>query len=309
MQNSLLWMYEGMTEFWGVVLAARSGLWSEPFTRESLAYLAAVYGDQRPGRAWRDLQDTTNQPIMAYRKSRAHPTWQRGTDYYSEGLLLWLDVDAQLRAITRERRSLDDFAAKFFSVKDGELEPLTYTFDDVVATLDTIAPHDWRAFLRSRLDAHGGAVTAPAAGADWPQTGIARAGWKLVYDDKPNEYVTSMERASGAKNHSFSLGLTIAREGARISDVVWDGPAFRAGLSAGAQLVAVNGSAYTDELLREAITAAAKPGAPGTIDLLVRNLDRYRTVRIEYRGGIRYPHLLRVDGVADRLTLLLKPRT
>ena len=309
MQNSLLWMYEGMTEFWGVVLAARSGLWSEPFTRESLAYLAAVYGDQRPGRAWRDLQDTTNQPIMAYRKSRAHPTWQRGTDYYSEGLLLWLDVDAQLRAITRERRSLDDFAAKFFSVKDGELGPLTYTFEDVVAALDALAPHDWRAFLRSRLDAHGGAVTAPAAGADWPQSGIARAGWKLVYDDKPNEYVTSMERAAGSKNHSFSLGLTIARDGARISDVVWDGPAFRAGLSAGAQLVAVNGNAYSDELLREAITAAARPGAPGTIELLVRSLDRYRTVRIEYRGGIRYPHLVRVDGVADRLTLLLKPKT
>ena len=309
MQNSLLWVYEGMTEFWGVVLASRSGLWTEPFTRESLAWIAAVYGDQRPGRAWRDLQDTTNQPIMAYRKSRAHPTWQRGTDYYSEGLLLWLDVDAQLRALTRERRSLDDFAMKFFGVQDGELGPLNYSFEDVVTTLDAIVPHDWRSFLRSRLDANGGAVAAPAVGAEWPHSGIVRGGWKLIYDDKPNEYATSIERGGGVRNYSFSLGLTIAGEGARIADVVWDGPAFRAGVSAGMQLVAVNGHAYNEDLLREAIVAAARPGAAGTVDLLVRSFDQYRTLRIEYRGGLRYPHLVRVEGGADRLGALLKPRT
>lgn len=309
MQNSLLWVYEGMTKFWGVVLAARSGLWNEPFTREALAWTAAVYGDQRAGRTWRDLQDTTETTNMAYGRARAHPGWQRGIDYYEEGLLLWLDVDAQLRALSRERRSLDDFAIKFLGMQNGELGPLTYSFDDIVATLDAIAPHDWRRFLRSRLDNHGGSVAAPIDDAPWPQTGLFRAGWKMIYDHRPNEYVASLERTNGVKNHSFSLGITIANDGARIAEVVWDSLAFRAGIATGARLVAVNGQTYSDDLLREAVVAAAQPGADGRIELLVSQFDRYRSVSIEYRGGIRYPHLVRIESRQDRLDALLKPRT
>lgn len=309
MQNSLLWVYEGMTEFWSPVLSARSGLWDDAFTKDALAWVAAVYGDQRPGRAWRNLQDTTNQPIMAYGRSRAHPTWQRGTDYYSEGTLLWLDVDAQLRALTREKRSIDDFAAKFFGVRDGELGPMTFRFEDLVAGLNEIAPHDWNAFLRSRLDTHGGAVAAPVAGADWPLTGLARSGWKLVYNDTPSPYVRSLETRNSNVNYTFSLGFTVQRDGARLGEVVWDSPAYRAGLAAGAQLVAVGGKAFDHELLREAISAAARPDSNGQIELLVRVFDDYRTVRIEYRGGLRYPHLERIPGTPDRLGALLKPRT
>lgn len=309
MQNSLLWVYEGLTEYWSAVLATRSGLWSEPFAREALAWVAAVYGDQRPGRAWRNLQDTTHQPIMAYRQPRAHPTWQRGTDYYSEGTLLWLDVDAQLRALTRERRSLDDFAVRFFGIRDGELGPVLFRFDDLVTTLDEIAPHDWRAFLRSRLDANDGNVAAPVAGTEWPLSGLARAGWRLVYTDAPSPYVASRERRFRIHDFTFSLGIAVARDGARLTEVVWGSPAFRAGLAAGAQLVAVDGRAFDAELLKEAIVAAAQPGASGVIELLVRVLDEYRTVRVAYRGGVRHPHLERIPGSVDRLSAVLRPRT
>lgn len=309
MQNSLLWVYEGMTEYWAWVLSARSGLWNEPFTREALAWFAAVHAEQRPGRAWRNLQDTTNQPIMAYQRSRAHPTWQRGVDYYTEGLLLWLDVDAQLRALTRERRSLDDFAARFFGIRDGELGPVLFKYEDLVAGLNEVAPHDWNAFLRSRLDTNSGAVAAPAPGAEWPVSGLARAGWRIAWQPAPTAYVASIERRQRAVNFGFSLGVSVAFEGARLTEVVWDGPAHRAGLAAGMQLVAVNGKAYDADLLREAITAAAQPGASGVIELLVRNLDDYRTVRVEYRGGLRYPQLERIPGTPDRLAALLKART
>jgi predicted metalloprotease with PDZ domain len=308
MQNSLLWVYEGLTEYWSAVLAARSGLWSEAFAREALAWVAAVYGEQRPGRAWRNLQDTTNQPIMAYRQPRAHPTWQRGTDYYSEGTLLWLDVDAQLRALTGGRRSLDDFAVRFFGIRDGELGPLLFRFGDLVATLNEIAPHDWQSFLRSRLDANDGAVASPAAGADWPLSGLARAGWRLVYSDVPSPYVASRERRFRSLDYTFSLGIAVARDGGRLTEVVWGSPAFRAGLSAGAQLVAVNGRAFDEERLRAAIVAAAQPGASGSIDLLVRVLDDYRTVRVDYRGGLRHPHLERIPGSVNRLAAVLRPR-
>lgn len=309
MQNSLLWVYEGMTEYWAWVLSARSGLWDDAFTREALAYFAAVYGEHRPGRAWRNLQDTTNQPIMAYQRSRAHPTWQRGTDYYTEGLLLWLDVDAQVRALTRERRSLDDFAARFFGIRDGELGPVLFRYEDLVAGLNDVAPHDWNAFLRSRLDANGGSVAAPAAGGEWPQSGLVRAGWRVAWQPTPTAYVASIERRQRATNFGFSLGFSVAHDGARLTEVVWDSPAYVAGLAAGMQLIAVNGKAYEAELLREAVTAAAQPGSNGVIDLLVRNLDDYRTVRVEYRGGLRYPKLERIPGTVDRLAAVLKPRS
>jgi predicted metalloprotease with PDZ domain len=154
MRNSLLWVYEGMTEYWGIVLAARSGLWSEAYTRDALALIAASFGDQRPGREWRSLGDTTNQPIMAYQRTLPYNSWQRINDYYQEGLLLWLDADTRLRELTHEQRSLDDFAAAFAGIQDGQPGPSTFTFDDLVATLDGVARADWRALLRARVDGH-----------------------------------------------------------------------------------------------------------------------------------------------------------
>ena len=297
MRNSLLWVYEGLTEYWGAVLAARSGLWSESLARDALAHYAASFDVARAGRQWRNLQDTTRQPIMAYRVPLPWPSWQRTTDYYTEGLLLWLDVDMRIRELTRDRRSLDDFARTFFAMRDGELGPLTYTYDDVVAALNGIAPQDWHAFLRERLDTHG-----PGG----PLQGLERAGWRLAWRDTPSEFTRGLELEQKRHAATFSLGLVVARDGARIVEVVWGSPAFAAGLAPGATLVAVDGRAFDGEKLLEALRRAQRDGRP--IELLVRRDDRYSTVTVEWRGGPRYPHLERIEGRPDRLAALLRPR-
>ncbi|HEX7770629.1 MAG TPA: peptidase M61, partial [Dokdonella sp.] len=221
MQGDLLWLYEGQTEYWGQVLAARAGLWTEAQAREALAEVAARYTDGRPGFAWRGLQDTTNDPVVAARRPRAFRSWQMSEEYYSAGQLLWLAVDAKLREISRERRSLDDFARGFFG--DG-VDPVArdYEFDDVVAALDRVASHDWAGFLRSRLDAH-----AP------PLDGLAASGWKLAYADTPGAFHRLEQANRKQADHAASIGLVVGSDDGRIRDVRWEGPAFRAGLAPG----------------------------------------------------------------------------
>jgi len=298
MRSSLLWVYEGMTEFWGAVLATRAGLWSQDYARDVLANYAAAYDLGRPGREWRNLQDTTQQPIIAYRTPQTWPSWQRGKDYYTEGLFLWLDVETRLREVTRGRRSLDDFARRFFGVQDGELGPLTYTRADVVATLGELAPLDWDAFLRERVEGHG-----PGA----PLDGLARGGWKLVYTENPSSYAMAQAASSKQANFAWSLGLVVDNADGRIAEVLWNSPAYRAGLAPGMQLLAIGNRAWSQDLLKEAIQAAR--GGQGTIDLLVRNVDTFQTARIDYHGGLRYPHLQRIEGTPDRLAELFAPRT
>jgi predicted metalloprotease with PDZ domain len=298
MHSSLLWVYEGMTEYYGVVLAGRSGLWDSKFTRETLALYAAGYDVGRPGREWRNLQDTTQQPIIFYRGTQSYPSWQRGKDYYTEGLLLWLDVDTKLRELSRGRRSLDDFARAFFGVQDGETAPLTYGFDDVVSTLESVAPYDWAAMLRARLDSHG-----PGA----PLDGVARGGWKLVYRDEPTESVKLEDTANGTDNFLYSIGITLAKDG-KVTEVYWGSPAFGAGLAPQMTVVAVNGRAYSAKLLREALEASqadkAKP-----VELLLRKSDTYSTATLDYHDGLRYPDLERVESSPDRLGEILSPRS
>lgn len=298
MRNGLLWVYEGQTEFWGVVLAARSGLWSEAYARDALAHYAASYDLARAGRQWRNLQDTTDQPIIAYRLPLAYPSWQRSTDYYTEGALLWLDVDTRLRELTRERRSLDDFARAFYSMDDGELGPSTFRFDDVVEALGRLAPgEDWRGFLRDRLDGHG-----PGG----PIGGLERAGWRLVWRDKPSAFTRGVEVEQKRINATFSLGLALTRDGGRIAEVAWGGPAFKAGIAPGSTLVAVNGRAFSADELLEGLRQAQRDGQP--IELLLRRDDRYSTVKVDWREGPRYPQLERIEGRPDRLGALLRPR-
>jgi predicted metalloprotease with PDZ domain len=299
MRNSGLWVYEGMTEFWGLVLAARSGLWSEAYTRDALAWIAATFADQRPGREWRGLRDTTNQPIMAYKRALAYQSWQRGTDYYQEGLLLWLDADTRLRELTGERRSLDDFAAAFAGMQDGQPGPLNFTFDEVVGRLNDIAPQDWRGLLGARLDGHDAASMDPVAG-------LVRAGWKLVYDTQPNEYLRDLERSAKQVNLLASPGASFARDDGRVAQVVWGSPAFRAGLAPGMTLLAVNGRQFSGDVLKEALTAAVGDTAP--IELLVKNADRYQVLKLDEHRGLRVPRLVRIEGTVDRLSALLKPR-
>ena len=285
-------MYEGQTQYWGNALAARSGMRPQQASLDALALVAATYADNRPGLSWRNVQDTTNDPIIAARAPRAYRNYQMSEDYYSAGQLVWLEVDALIRAKTNDRKSLDDFAKAFFGINDGEWKvQRTYTFEDVVATLDGIVAHDWAGFLRERLDGRTGLTG-----------GLEAAGWRLVYKDEPNAYA----KANGGSGGDFvySLGLSLGSGGA-VNDVRWDSPAFNAGIGTGATIVAVNGQAYGKDVLEDAVKAAKGGNQP--IELLVKSFDRYRTVQVHWNGGLRYPHLERIEGKPDRLAKIFAP--
>ncbi|MET3653243.1 M61 family metallopeptidase [Dyella japonica] len=296
MQDSLLWVYEGQTQFWGYVMAARSGLWKQDQAIDMLANVAATYDRGRPGlQQWRNIQDTTNDPIIAMRRPLPYRNFQMSEDYYSGGQMIWLDVDGKLRDLTGDKRSIDDFAKAFFGVKNGEWDVNTYTFEDVVKTLNDIAPYDWSSYLRERLDGHG-----PLIG------GFEANGWKLVYNDKPTDVAKAMETRAGGANLTYSLGVSMGKAG-DVVDVLWDGPAFKAGLSPGMKVIAVNGKEYSSDAIKDAVTAAAKDKNQ-PVELLVKNFDEYKTLRIDYHDGLKYPHLERIEGKADRLSELLKAR-
>lgn len=294
MQDSLLWVYEGATSYWGHVLGARAGLVQVSQMREALAATAALY-DHRVGRGWRSLADTTNEPIVNQRRQLGWMSYQRAEDYYSEGELIWLDVDTKIRELSSEKRSLDDWARGFFGVQNGRHEPLGYTFQDVVTSLNAVQPFDWQGFLSARLDGHG-----PGA----PLAGIARSGWKLVYSDTPTDFFKDVEAYRKVADFYYSVGMTLDGTG-RIVDVLWNGPAFQAGLSQGFTVVAVNGRAYKADLLKSAISAAKIEHRP--IELLLRQAERYQTTRIDYQEGLRYPRLERIDGTPDRLESIFRP--
>ena len=294
MRDSLLWVYEGQTQFWGFVLAARSGLWTKQQGLDAIAADAATYAN-RAGRQWRALQDTVNDPIIAERRPIPWRNWQRSEDYYGEGLLVWLDADTLIREKTGGKKSLDDVARAFFGINDGSYTTLTYTFDDIVDALNSVLPYDWAAFLKARLDA----PDAP------PLDGIARGGYKLVYTNTPSDYAKSFEHQRKLDNLSYSLGLTVDHKGA-VTDVAWDGPAYKAGITVGSEIVAIDGAAYDAEDLKDAITNAKGGTAP--IELLVKRADSYRTVSVNYHGGLRYPLLERVAGTPALLDDLLSPR-
>lgn len=295
MQNHLLWVYEGMTEFYGYVLATRSGFWSPEFTRDFLAATAAIYDRRRPGRQWRPLEDTTWQPVISARRPLSWTSWQRAEDYYSESTLLWLDVDMRLRELTGGARGLDDFARAFFSAPASEGEISTYELRDVAAALRAVAPFDWERLLRER-------VTRPGAPL---LDGLERAGWRLAYGEEPNQAIRDSERSRRTTDLSYSLGVVLSSSGV-MTEVVWESPAYHAGLATNTTLVAVNGRAWSADLLKQAINDAKGGGQP--IELLVRNQDCYRTVRIDYRDGLRYPRLERIEGREDRLAELLRAR-
>lgn len=290
MQNTLLWVYEGQTQYWGYVLAARAGLLDAEQVRDTLASVAASY-EHREGRAWRDLEDTTWQPIITDRGPMGWRSWQRGEDYYSEGQLVWLDVDSLIREKSGGKRSLDDFARAFFGVENGRVRPLGYTIEEVAQVLNGVQAHDWLPFLRARIDSHG-----PGA----PLDGLARSGWKLVYNDKQGK-----SSRFGGSDFTYSLGLSLGKDN-KLGDVLWNSPAFKAGLASGQTLVAVNGEAANADRLKQAVIDGQKSGKP--IVLLVNNLDRIDTVTIVYKDGLRYPHLERIPNTPDRLADILKAR-
>jgi len=297
MRDSLLWVYEGQTKFWGEILAARSGLWTKQQALDQLA-MTAAYLDALPGRQWRSLQDTTNDEIIDFAHELSPwPSWQRHFDYYAEGELIWLDVDTLIRERSQGKRSLDDFARAFFGINDGSMITVTYTFEDVVKALNAVEPYNWGPFLRERLDAVG----KPA-----PLAGIKRGGYKLVYDETPSDYSKDVDSERKRLSLLFSIGLVIDEKDASILEVLWDSPAFKAKLTESTQLLAVNGVPYSADVLKAAIQSAKNSNSP--IELIVKTQDRYRVVNLDYHGGLRYPHLVRDPSVPALLDDLLGPR-
>jgi predicted metalloprotease with PDZ domain len=295
MQDSLLWVYEGQTQFWGYVLDARSGMMSKQETLDALAQIAASY-DYTPGRQWRPLIDTTNDPVIAQRAPQPWRSWQRAEDYYNEGLLIWIDVDRIIRERSGGRRSIDDFAKAFFGVNDRDYGELTYTFDDVAATLSRVQPYDWAGYLRRRLYDY----TEHA-----PLEGINGGGYRLVYADTPTDWFKAGEKKGKSVDLSYSGGLTLSARDGKVTGVIWDSPAFKAGITLGAQIIAVNGRTFDADALKAAIRAAAGPHDP--VHLLIQSGDLYRNVDLDWHGGLRYPRLEQTGGGTGTLDALLAP--
>jgi predicted metalloprotease with PDZ domain len=296
MQDTMLWVYEGQTQFWGYVLGARSGMLSKQDTLDAIASTAAAYSEGTPGRKWRALEDTTNDPIIAQRSPQAWRSWQRSEDYYSEGELIWIDVDRIIRQQSGGKRSIDDFAKAFFGVRDRDWGELTYNFDDIVATLNQVQPYDWRGYLTRRVF-----EIAPQA----PLEGITQGGYRLIYTAEPTKWIKSIEKQRKYNEFTYSGGFAVGNDG-KISSVLWGSPAFNAGLTIGAEIVAVNGRKFDGDAIKQAIKAAAGNGpAP---ELLIHDGEIYRTVKLDWHGGLRYPRLEKVGSAPGTLDALLAPR-
>ena len=295
MRDSLLWVYEGQTQFWGHVLEARSGMSSTSDILDKMANIAAGL-DNRAGQTWRSLDDTTNDPVISARRPKGWTSWQRAEDYYNEGMMVWLEADAIIRQGSGNRRGLDDFARAFFGVNDGDWGVLPYTFDDIVRTLNGVHRYDWAAFLTQRL-------TEKSPGA--PLGGFTRSGYRLDYADTPNNASVIAAKGSTTTDLSYSLGLTADKDG-KISNVQWNGPAFAAKLAIGQTVVAVDDKTFSGEAIKAAVTAAK--GGTRPIRLTIKRDDTLREVLVNYHGGLRYPRLVKVGKGEGPLDLLLKPR-
>ncbi len=295
MQDDLLWIYEGLTNYLGTVLTARSGLRTPDQERDDLGLTAAAL-DHTPGRAWRNLQDTADAAPQLYFSPEAWHSWRRGTDFYNEDTLNWLWADVIIRRQSKGKKAIDDFCHLFLGAPSTPPMMKPYTFDDVVNTLNQVVPYDWRGFWNERLTNHG-----PGA----PLGGIEGSGWKLVYDETQSE----MERGGESTFHfvdvAYSLGMYL-REDGTITDTVEGTPAALAGIGPGMKLIAVNGRKYSPEVVRDALKAGKGGTAP--LELLIENTGYYKTYKLDYHGGERYPHLVRDETKPDLLTEIYKAK-
>ena len=300
MRDNLLWVYEGQTQFWGYVLGARSGLYSKQDTLDAFAAIAADM-DLRVGRTWRPLVDTTHDPIIAARRPKPWSSWQRSEDYYNEGLLIWLEADQIIRRESRDRKSLGDFARSFFGGRNGDWGVRTYEEQDVVTALNAVQPYDWAAFIADRVH---------ATSSEAPKNGLVLGGYRLVFVDTPSAYILANDKRRKQLDLRYSIGLVMGGKG-MIKSVIWDSPAFRAGLKAGLTISAVNGKAYSDAALKQAIEE--NRGQDGPIEIFAKNGEAYHNFMVDHSGGLRYPALEKnteegadQEGGIDRL---LQPKT
>jgi len=299
MKGELLWIYEGLTQYFGKLLAARCGIWSPDDLRDNLALLAAEEAYRR-GRQWRPLQDTAVAAQLLYQTPLQWSNWRRGVDFYDEGALIWLDVDATLRRLTNNQKSMDDFAQLFYGPPDNpanvapRVKP--YTLDDIVAALNQVAANDWRKFLLDRVT---------YVGPNAPLAGLEGSGWKLVYTDTPSDLQRVRDTIEQDADFRYSLGLFLSHTG-RVGDSIFFMPAQQAGIMPGMTIVAVNGRKYSAEVLHDALKAAKDNKTP--IQLLVENAEYYKTYAVDYHDGDRYPHLVRDASKPDYLADMIKAR-
>jgi len=290
MATDLLWGYEGLTDFLGPMLAARSGLWTPEQYRDYMASISAQLGPGRPGRTWRPLLDTAiGEPGM---NGRGWNSWRRGVDYYDEGNLLWLEVATIIHRESHGQKSIDDFCQSFHGGANNGPEVKTYTFDSIVADLNSIAPYDWAGFFHTRLN---------STSAEAPLGGLQNGGWKVEF----NPESTHLTGRRGDQDDQYSIGLQLGEDGT-VRDAFVGSPAFEAGISSGMKVVGVNGRVYNHDLLEDAIKASKDTTQP--ITLLVIVDEYYQTSTINYHGGLRYPHLIRDETKPDYLDEVIKTK-
>ena len=300
MRNDLLWVYEGLTDYYGNVLTARSGMRTPEQGRDVFAQIAASF-EISPGRTWRSLEDTTNGPIISVHGAfqQTWTSWERSFDYYPESDLIWLDADTKIRELSDGKKSLDDFAKLIFEINNGSYVTVGYTLDDLVKALNTVQPFDWAGFFRTRVYEVNPNV---------PENGFTQGGYRLVYNDNEPEWLKKAESFRGA-SFATSLGFSVKADSAGtpggLDQVGWDSLAFKAGITPDMQLQAVNDQKYTAAGLREAILAAEKSKDP--IKPLLKRGDDFLTMSLDYHDGMRYPHLERVETTPDRLDAILAP--
>jgi predicted metalloprotease with PDZ domain len=300
-QTDLLWVYEGMTQYLGNVLAARSGLKSQEQYRDLLASSAANL-DNKPGREWRSTEDSAISASVLRANGMAWSNWRRGQDYYQEGELVWLDADTLIRKLTNDQKSLNDFEHIFLG-KGGNTGPLIvgYEKQEVVDDLNQVVAYDWKKFLDDRIS-----NIDPRA----DLAGIEQGGYKLDYADKPSRGETTMGAGGGTRgggiNVWYSIGIRVGADGT-INDVRWDGPADKAKLAPGQKIFAVNGVVFSGDGLRAAIREAKGKAEP--IHFIVQTNSFVSLVDLDYHDGEKYPVLVRVDGTPDYLDEITKPLT
>jgi predicted metalloprotease with PDZ domain len=294
MKGDLLWVYEGLTEYLGNILSARASLVTPAQYREDLAIVAAQL-DNRPGRTWRPLQDTNDEAQLLYYTRPDWDSWRRSTDYYDEGDLIWLEADATIRRITNGQKSLDDFCKKFHGAPSTSPMVKPYTFDDVVATMNSVAPYDWRSFFETRLQS-----LSPRA----PMGGIEASGWKVAYSDTPTSMHAARIAATGVTDLFFSIGIRFSAEGTAI-DVLPGSPAAKAGVAPGMKVIAINGRKFSTDLIHDALRLGKTSAAP--LELLAATGEFYNTYRVDYHGGERYPYLARDESKPDLLASIIAP--
>lgn len=287
MRDDLLWVYEGLTQYWATVMTARAGFWTPAEFRQGLAETAARL-DHVPGRTWESLQATADMAPLLYYAPSTWRNWRRGTDFYPEGVLIWLDVDTQIRELSHGKRSLDDFAKRFYGMDDGSFVTRTYTFEDLVDALDQVQPYDWATFLRRILDSHDDHA---------PLAGITRGGYRLAYADTP-------AAGSHGSTTMYSVGFSVDDDG-EVGDVLWNGPAFKAGLTPGMRIIAVDGKTFSSGALDDAIKDATGSSSP--IRLLVKNVEQVETLDVDYHGGLQYPRLERIESTRDYIDQIIAP--